>query len=167
MRASGQGALAPGVVIPTMSKTPFDELFGADLMRIKSAILVSFLVPGLAIAGGTLSTSELDVLIKQMPVVRDFLRSSLRFSDSAYAEVRLGPDFVNLSGARTGPYTIDARSAKDGVPLVVVLCTSTRFLDKKGRQLPDAQITQAVSIEEKLTGVMLRQEGNDATQPSC
>jgi hypothetical protein len=136
-------------------------------MRIKPFILVALMLPGLSRAGGALSTNELEVLMKQMPGVRDFLRSSLRFSDSAYAEVRLGPDFINLSGARVGPYMIDAKSVKDGAPIVIVLCTSTKFLDSKGRQLPQARITQAVSVEEKLTGVMLRQEGNDTAQPPC
>lgn len=136
-------------------------------MRLKTIILVAFTVPTLGIAGGTLSTRELHPLMGQMPAVRDFLRSSLHLSESAYAKVRLGPDFINLSGTRIGPYTIDAKSTKDGTPLVVVLCTSARFLDSKGRKLPDARITQAASIEEKLTGVMLRQEGDDTAQPPC
>jgi len=136
-------------------------------MRIMPFILVVLMFPGLSTAGGTLRTTELEVLMKQMPAVRDFLRSSLHFSDSAYAEVRLGPDFINLSGARTGPYTIDAKSVKDDTAIVIVLCTSTKFLDSKGRQLPEARITQAVSVEEKLTGVMLRQEGDDTAQPPC
>ena len=137
------------------------------MMRIKPFIFVALMLPALARAGGTLSTNELEVLMKQMPGVRDFLRSSLRFSESAYAEVRLGPDFINLSGARTGPYTIDARSVKDDAPIVIVLCTSTKFLDSKGRQLPQTRITQAVSVEEKLTGVMLRQEGDNTAEPPC
>jgi hypothetical protein len=116
-------------------------------------------------AGGTLSTAELGPLMGQMPEVRDFLRSSLRLSDSAYAEVRLGPDFINLSGARMGPYTIDAKS--DGAALVVVLCTKARFLDSKGHELPATRINQAASIAEKLTGVMLRQEGDVAAPPPC
>jgi hypothetical protein len=136
-------------------------------MRIKPFILVALMLPGLSRAGGTLGTNELEVLMKQMPGVRDFLRSSLRFSDSAYAEGRLGPHFINLSGARTGPYTINATSVKDGAPIVIVLCTSTKFLDSKGRQLPETRITQAISIEEKLTGVMLRQGGDDTAQPPC
>jgi hypothetical protein len=136
-------------------------------MRLNTILLVALIVPKLGIAGGTLSTVELGPLMGQMPEVRDFLRSSLRLSDSAYAEVRLGPDFINLSGARMGPYTIDAKSEKDGKPLVVVLCTKPRFLDSKGHELPATRINQAASIAEKLTGVMLRQEGDVAARPLC
>jgi hypothetical protein len=136
-------------------------------MRLNTILLVALIVPKLSIAGGTLSTVELGPLMGQMPEVRDFLRSSLRLSDSAYAEVRLGPDFINLSGARMGPYTIDAKSGKDGKLLVVVLCTKARFLDSKGHELPATRINQAASIAEKLTGVMLRQEGDVAARPLC
>lgn len=136
-------------------------------MRLNKLFLVALLVPKLSIAGGTLGTDELRLLMGQMPEVRDFLRSSLRLSDSAFAEVRLGPDFINLSGARMGPYTIDAKSEKDGKPLVVVLCTRARFLDSKGRELPETRIYQAASIEETLTGVMLRQEGQGTARPLC
>lgn len=136
-------------------------------MRLKTVLLVAFIIPRLSIAGGTLGTNELGRLMGQMPEVRDLLRSSLRLSESAYAEVRLGPDFINLSGTRTGPYTIDATSKKDGKHLLVVLCTSARFLDSKGRELPDARITEATSINEKLTGVMLRQDVDAAARPRC
>jgi hypothetical protein len=136
-------------------------------MRLNKILLVALIVPKLSVAGGTLSTVELGPLMGQMPDVRDFLRSSLRLSDSAFAEVRLGPDFINLSGARLGPYTIDAKSEKDGKPLVVVLCTKARFLDNKGHELPETRINQAASIEEKLIGVMLRQEGGAAEGTLC
>lgn len=130
-------------------------------------LLVALIVPKLSIAGGTLGTDELDSLMGQMPGVRDFLRSSLHLSESAYAEIRLGPAFKKLSGARMGPYTIEAKSEKDGKALVVVLCTRARFLDSKGRELPETRIEQAVSIDEKLTGVMLRQQGDVAERPPC
>jgi hypothetical protein len=136
-------------------------------MRLKTIFLLAFIVPKLSLAGGTLGTDELGPLLAQMPVVREFLRSSLRLSESAYSPIRLGPDFVHLSGARTGPYEIDATAINDGKPLVVVLCTSIRYLDSKGHELPGARINQAVSIEEKLTGVMLRQEGGGSAQPLC
>jgi hypothetical protein len=151
------------------SRPTSNEFFQSNPMRLKTVIFVAFaaVFPTHGIAGGTLSTSELHPLMEQMPAVRDFLRSSLHLSESAYAEVRLGPEFRNLTGARMGPYMIDAKTTKDGTPLVVVLCTSVQFLDSKGRKLPDARIIQATSIEEKLTGVMLRQQGDDTAQPPC
>lgn len=137
-------------------------------MRLNRILLAALVIPKLCAAGGTLGTDELDLLIGQMPVVRDLLSSSLRLSDSAFAEVRLGPDFKHLSGARIGPYTIQARSRKDGRVLLVVLCTKTRFLSATGQELPEARIEEAASIDETLTGVMLRQEGSAADgRPPC
>lgn len=136
-------------------------------MRLKTIFLVAFIVPRLSVAGGTLGTRELDPLMAQMPAVRDFLRSNLRLSESSYAEIRLGADFINLSGARIGPYTIDAKSTKDDKPLVVVLCTSARFFDSKGQELPETRIVQAVSIKEKLAGVLLREKTDDTARPPC
>ncbi|MGZ5199168.1 MAG: hypothetical protein ACXWC4_05295 [Telluria sp.] len=142
-------------------------MFQITQMRLKILLFVALIVPKLGIAGGTLGTNELSSLMAQMPEVRDFLRSSLRLSDSAYAEIRLGSDFIHLSGARMGPYSIDAKSQKSGKSLVVVLCTKARFLDSNGRELPETRMNQAVSIDEKLTGVMLRQEGDTEVWPPC
>lgn len=137
-------------------------------MLLKSIFIAALLVPKLCAAGGTLATNELNPLIGQMPVVRDLLSSSVRLSDSAFAEVRLGPHFKTLGGARMGPYTIQARSRRDGSALVVVLCTKARFLSSTGQELPEARIEEATSIEEKLTGVMLRQDGSAADgRPGC
>jgi hypothetical protein len=138
-------------------------------MRLNSLLFIAALIlPRLCAAGGTLGTEELGRLIAQMPVVRDLLGSSVRLSDSAFAEVRLGPHFKNLGGARMGPYTIQATSKKDGSALVVVLCTKARFLNSAGQELPEARIEEAASIDEKLTGVMLLQEDSaSAGRPPC
>lgn len=136
-------------------------------MRIKIALLAGLLLPLICMAGGSLRTEELDKLISQKPEVRDFLRSTLQLSDSAYGEVRLGSHFKHLGGARMGPYTLGAKALKDGRPILVVLCTKSRFLDRKGKELPEDRITQAVSIDEKLIAVMLRQENETESRPPC
>lgn len=137
-------------------------------MRLHRLFIAALIVPKLCIAGGTLETTELYRLIGQMPVVRDILSSSVHLSDSAYAEVRLGPQFKRLEGARIGPYSVQATSTKDGSALVVVLCTKARFLNSTGQKLAEAKIEEAVSIDEKLTGVMLLQESNaSADRPPC
>lgn len=136
-------------------------------MRLASILVLALLVPNLSVAGGSLATDELDQLIGQMPLVRDFLRSTLTLSNSAYAEVRLGSHFKNLGGTRMGPYTVMAKSKSDGSPLVVVLCTKARFLSKSGKELPDKRIEEAASVQEKLTGVLLLQEGHSEGRPPC
>lgn len=135
-------------------------------MRLPLIFIVALMIPKLSIAGGTLGTDELSPLIAQMPVIRDLLYSSVILSDSAYAEVRLGPHFKKLGGARMGPYSIEAKSKKDGSTLVVILCTKVRFLSSSGKELPEARIEAAESIEEKLTGVMLRQDEHAPSEPA-
>lgn len=137
-------------------------------MRLHRLFIAALIVPKLCIAGGTLATARLDRLIGQMPAVQDLLSSSVHLSDSAYAEVRLGPHFKTLAGARIGPYTVQATSKKDGSALLVVLCTKTRFLNNTGQELAEARIEEAVSIDEKLNGVVLLQGPNaSAGRPSC
>jgi hypothetical protein len=136
-------------------------------MRLKSVLLIALLLPKLGVAGGSIGPNQMDVLMAQMPEIREFLRSTLMLSDGAYAEIRLGPSFMHLSGAQVGPYQIEATSLKDGKPLLVVLCTKSRFLDAKGRELPGNRIEQAVRIEEKLEGVLLRKAGNVNASSLC
>ncbi len=94
-------------------------------------------------------------------------RSNLILSDSAYAQTRLGPRFVKLSAARIGPYIISAKSRITGRPLYLVLCTRVRFLDRRGRELGESDIEQAVKIEETLTGATLTKT-HDLNKPvSC
>jgi len=135
-------------------------------MRATLLPFAALLVPGLSLAGGTLGTVELDSLLAQRPALRDFLRSTLRLSDSAFAEVRLGSHFTHLGGARLGPYTISATSLQGGKPIEVVLCTTARFLDRNGKDLPENRIEEATATRETLTGVMLREEGQSGG-PSC
>lgn len=120
-----------------------------------------------ALAGGTLGSEELDALLKQQPDVREFLTSTLKLSDSAYAEVRLGEHFKNLGGARIGPYTIQAKSLKDGRSIEVVLCTHTRFLDDNWKELPEDRIETASKIDEKLVAVLLQQPDEKRGKPLC
>jgi hypothetical protein len=136
-------------------------------MRLKSMLMLALFVPKLSIAGGTLGTDELAALMAQMPAVRDLIDANLHLSVSADAQVRLGFHFKSLGGARLGPYTIEATSKKDGSALVLVLCTKVRFLNRAGRQLPEARIEEAVAIDEKLTGVILRQNGDPSGPAGC
>lgn len=136
-------------------------------MRLTIVLFTGLFLPLFCKAGGTLGTEELDGLISQKPEIRDFLRSSVRLSNSAYAEVRLGSHFKHLGGARMGPYTIGAKSLKEYRPFLVVLCTKSRFLDRKGNALPEDRMTEATSMDEKLTAVMLRQENEIESRPAC
>jgi hypothetical protein len=91
----------------------------------------------------------------------------LDLNDTATAAVRFGPQFEHLSGARMGPYMIEARpkGSKDGIPLEIVLCTDSRFLDEAGHVVESEE--KAARVEEKLTAVMLREVGSRPAMPSC
>jgi hypothetical protein len=130
-------------------------------------LLACALAPSTCIAGGTVGLSEIDPLLWQRPGLRNFLTSSLDLSDTVMAAVRFGPQFEHLSGARMGPYMIEARpkGSKDGRPVELVLCTDARFLDESGKVV-ESEIN-ATRVEEKLTAIMVREVGSLPAIPSC
>ena len=125
------------------------------------------LAPSLAIAGGTLDLGDIDPLLRQKPALREFLVSSLDLDATVMAAVRFGPEFEHLSGARMGPYVIEARpkGSKGGTPLEVILCTDARFLDDEGKAIESDM--KATRVEETLTAVMLRELGSSPAVPTC
>ncbi len=135
-------------------------------MRLCTIFLAALLVPQIGVAGGTLRTMELHPLMRQMPEVWAVSRS-LTLSSMAYAEVRLGNHFAHLSGGRTGPYSIQATSRRTGKPLVLVLCTQVRFLDRGGRELSDDDMHQATELRETLTAIFLSQPQDAPLAVKC
>jgi hypothetical protein len=132
--------------------------------RIASALLLC--VTADSAAGGTLGTKELESLMAQKPNVRAALMSSLTLSESAFAETRLGSHFPHLEGARIGPYTIRATS-QDGRNVEIVLCTTYRFLDGKGRAVANAAMETARSIDERLDAVLIQEPQSAERPPKC
>lgn len=126
-------------------------------LRTRHLHVLLAMLAGPCFGGGTLRTEELGPLMAQHPDVRDALTSALVLSDSAYAEVRLGPHFTNLGGARVGPYTIRAIVRQTGRELELVLCTKIRFLDSNGLELPEGRLEEAARVDEQLTTAMLHE----------
>lgn len=121
---------------------------------------------GLCAAGGTLGTEELEPLMAQKPNVYAAITSSLVLSESALAETRLGSHFPHLGGARIGPYTIRA-TTQDGRSIEVVLCTSYRLLDGKGRPVSEAMLESAETIDERLEAVLIQELQSADRPPKC
>lgn len=124
-------------------------------------------IPAVSIGGGTVSLAEIDPLLRQKPLIRAFLISSLDMDATVMAAVRFGSHVKGLGGARMGPYIIQARpkTPKDASPLEVVLCTDARFFDASGKTTQDE--TSAVRFEEKLNLVMLREFNSAPAIPNC
>ena len=68
-----------------------------------------------------------------------------------------------------GPYTFVAKPMASSFTseIEVIVCTTTRFLDKSGKQLLDSNIEDAVRVEEKLASVQVRGKRGDALRPVC
>jgi hypothetical protein len=80
------------------------------MMKAARIILLGCAVaPATCIAGGTVGLSDIDPLLRQRPGLRNFLTISVDLNDTVMAAVRFGPQFEHLSGARMGPYMIEAR----------------------------------------------------------
>jgi len=130
-------------------------------------VLVLVGAPSVCTAGGTVSLSELDPLLRQKPDLRMFLISALDMDDTVMAAVRFGSHVKFLGGARIGPYMIKARpkTPANASPIEVVLCTDTRFFDASGRVTQEE--TNATRLEEKLSVVMLREANSAPAIPNC
>jgi len=140
-------------------------------MRLFYLTLAMALFPLTCSAGGTVEFEHIDRLLQQKPQVRAFLLESLAMPGSAYAEVRLGPHFKQLSAYRLGPYTLQAQrkggSAHGAV--LVSLCTKYQFLDDSGKVISAGtdQELNAAQVQEELTAVVLREIGESNTAPDC
>ena len=139
-------------------------------LRIRRFLgILGLAAPGLCSAGGSVEFSVVDQLIRQEPAIHSWLSSSLVLPDTAFAEVRFGSHFKHLSGGRMGPYTFVAKPMASSFTseIEVIVCTTTRFLDKSGKQLLDSNIEDAVRVEEKLASVQVRGKRGDALRPVC
>jgi hypothetical protein len=116
-------------------------------------------------AGGTVDFAHVDRLLQQRPEIRSLLLQTLTMPDGAYAQVRLGPHFEKLGGARLGPYTFDALPTGGKGPAVqVTLCTTPLLLDDAGNTLSSGQdrYFAATKVRELLNAVVLRAAGTSA-----
>jgi len=134
-------------------------------MRRILPALVAALVPVTCLAGGSVGLDEVDRLLDRTPHIKQALLGSLQPTGSAYAEVRLGPQFKNLGGHRLGPYSFQARpKGKGGGGVIyVTLCTTYRFVDRLGKPLPQGSDGEfdATQVREQVTAIVLREtEGN-------
>jgi hypothetical protein len=135
-------------------------------MKLKSMLLaVGMSVPPISFAGGTLGTAELTPLLRQQPLLYEALLASFSLSESAFAEIRFGDSFPNLAGERAGPYTIRAKSKAGKNAIQIILCTKYEFIGSAGLPLSEEDETDAVSVKETLTHVMLQDP--NASYPSC
>ena len=127
--------------------------------------VVTGAVAGPCFAGATLGTNELEILLRQQPAVHEALESSIKLSETAYAETRLGPHFAHLGGARVGPYTVRGMLKQSHKEIELVLCTEADFIDAGGAKLTEAVFENAVRVEERLTAVVLRERSDP--RPAC
>jgi hypothetical protein len=120
------------------------------------ALLVLMLTP--ARAGGSLGTDELATLMQQRPKEIAAIRAEYELSDAAFADIRFGNHFTHLGGARAGPYIVrlHRRAALEPRERELRICTTARYFDRQGRELPGRKMFDAVRIEETITAVLVR-----------
>ena len=123
--------------------------------RFSAVFPLGLLCAPFARAGGTVGFEEVESILKQKPEVFATLKAEYSLPDSAFAEVRLGPHFKHLSGARTGPYTFLAqkRGQKGTAKTQVLVCTDVQFISSAGRPLAWPTREQATGIRETLASI--------------
>lgn len=120
-------------------------------------------------AGASLEFAPVEKLLAEQPATYQWLRATLQFPDSAWAEVRLGRQFAHLGGYRLGPYSFLA-SRRDGTgpaEIEVIVCTRQRFLDAAGRTLSTTRQESAGAVEEHLDSVIVRDRPTKTQIPRC
>lgn len=121
------------------------------------ALALLFSYPGSAVrAGGSFSfEQDLLPLLKQQPVMAQWLTSSLDFDETGDA-IRIGQN-VNprFGGLRVGPYTILARpkGAAGLFTFEVTVETELICLDKTRKPV---DVSEAVTIKEKFASVTVK-----------
>jgi hypothetical protein len=144
----------------------------ALLLRLLPA-LAAAVVPLTCLAGGSVAFGDIERLLDRTPQLKRVLQSFEPVS-SAYAEVRLGPQFKHLGGKRLGPYTFEAHPKIDSDPVsrsagagivYVTLCTTYRFVDRAGKVLPQGSDKEfdATQVREQVTAVVLRESEGSAS----
>ena len=133
------------------------------------ALLAAFLWPGASFAGGSLDFAQVEQLLREQPATYRWLSTTLVFPSGAYAEVRLGPHFRALGGARIGPYSFlaERRGASPTSRVEVTACTRYRFLDAQGVELPESDIEKATKIDEHLLAILVRDPQTNMNRSLC
>ena len=140
-----------------------------DAHRLLALIAVATLPAIPAWAGGTLETDELAPLLRQRPQEVAAIRREFLLGDSAFAQVRIGSHFKHLGGARMGPYEVrlTPRASGEHPERVLWICTSARFLDRRGRDIAeiDNAMLRAVRVRETVTLLQVLDDGAARTCP--
>jgi hypothetical protein len=126
-------------------------------------------MPSIALAGGTVGFEQVEPLLREQPATYRWLASTLRFPDSAFAQVRFAPYFRKLGGGRMGPYSFTAQprdSARAG-QVEVVVCTTSQFVDAAGHTLQGDRIFSASQVIEHLSSIVVRDESPSSVPAEC
>ena len=114
----------------------------------------------LASAGGTLGFEEIVPILRENPAIWAQLEAEYLLPESAFGEIRLGPHFKRLSGARTGPYTFlaEKRGQKENLKTQVLVCTDVQFISASGRVLTEPNWEKAVRVRETFRSISFHEQ---------
>ena len=115
-----------------------------------------------ALAGGSVTWSDIEPLFSEHPAVRSLLTSSLEISPTGVAS-RFGHHQPHLGGRRIGPYRFQVhRKSAEREPLLLTVCTVPAFFDSSGNP---TTWEVASSFKERLAFVGITGSGEPG--PAC
>jgi len=120
-------------------------------------------------AGGSVEFEQVEQLLREQPATYRWLAATLRFPDSAFAQVRFAPYFRTLGGGRMGPYVFTAQSRDSAQPdrIEVVVCTTSQFVDATGHALGADQVFSATRVIEHVSSIVVRDESQASVPALC
>ena len=125
--------------------------------------------PSIVFAGGSVGFEQVEPLLREQPATYRWLASTLRFPDSAFAEVRFAPYFRKLGGGRMGPYNFTAQTRDRAHPgrVEIVVCTTSQFVDAKDHPVRGDRIFLAARVIEHLSSIVVRDESQSPVPVLC
>jgi hypothetical protein len=129
------------------------------LTRFLFALLLLFAAAP-SVAGGSLSFQEVERILEADPVGQ-WLLANLEFVRTA-AGVRLGNHWEHLSGARQGPYTVDAITRDGSKPVFVTIETNITYYAGE-KELWSGEATHGSIPNEKFTEIVKKADSKTET----
>src|SRR5436189_6099816 len=112
--------------------------------RFFIALFIGVMTSGVATAEGSINFDDADVVLKQQPILREYLLNSLCISNTGIAS-RLASIYP-MGGKRLGPYELVAKpKAQAGeYTLKIIISTEQKFTNNRGKSVGPDKATQVI-----------------------
>jgi len=134
---------------------------------IASLVTLLAVTPALANEVAFVTLKDLDQLLTQQKKLKNSITRNFEIS-YGYAGTRISESHPRFGGKSFGPYIFEARmkGSTGGYPLEVIVCTSKKYVNDKGIEVPDFKA--ATKVKETFKYYIVRDKASSPPSiPSC